>query len=124
MLSALVCLLAMSTAQAQTTDYAFRLKNVLNASRTAETIEVDVPATLDLTACTLLDEEGQPVPFEVTAYGRARFQATLCAGEHGRLPIHGWHSGQARTADLCSGEDAHIACRHRVGERLLSLPYV
>lgn len=77
MLSALVCLLAMATAQAQTTDYAFRLKNVLNASRTAETIEVDVPATLDLTACTLLDEEGQPVPFEVTADGRARFQATL-----------------------------------------------
>ncbi len=76
-LSALVCLLAMSTAQAQTTDYAFRLKNVLNASRTAETIEVDVPATLDLAACTLLDEEEQAVPFEVTADGRARFQATL-----------------------------------------------
>ena len=80
MLSAILTgLLTLSTAQAQTTDYEFRLKNVLSTARTDETVEVDVPSTVNPEACTLIDEEGQVVPFEVTTDGRIRFQASVGA---------------------------------------------
>ncbi|MBQ3781578.1 MAG: glycoside hydrolase family 88 protein [Bacteroidaceae bacterium] len=80
MLSAILTgLLTLSTTQAQTTDYEFRLKNVLSTARTAETVEVDVPSTVNPATCTLIDEDGQVVPFEVTTDGRIRFQASVGA---------------------------------------------
>ena len=57
--------------------YTFRLKNVSGFERTNETVTVDIPEDIDLTACTLQDEQGNTVPFEVTANGQARFQATV-----------------------------------------------
>ncbi len=66
---------------AQTEQYAFRLKNALPTDRNGETVEVSVPSSVNLAACALQTEGGSTVPFEVTADGRARFQASVGRGQ-------------------------------------------
>ena len=65
----------------------FRLRNSLGIDRTDETVVVSVPAGTNPTVCALTDEDGNLIPFEVTALGGSdaeataiRFQATVPAG--------------------------------------------
>lgn len=64
----------------QAADYTFRLKNVLGFQRTNETVEVQIPENIDLTASELTNQNGQTVPFEALSGNIIRFQATVERG--------------------------------------------
>ncbi len=62
------------------TDFTFRLKNTLGFTRSAETVEVNVPEGTDLTNSTLTSENGDVVPFEAIDANAIRFRATVARG--------------------------------------------
>ena len=69
--------LFLTNAQVTNNSYKFRLKNVLNFARENETVEIQVPTSVDLSNSTLKDENGNVVPFEITNEGKARFQVSI-----------------------------------------------
>ena len=60
--------------------FTFRLRNSLGFDRTDETVEVAVPDGTNPAACSLTDEEGNVIPFEVVGTSAIRFQASVKAG--------------------------------------------
>ena len=59
--------------------YQFRLKNNIGIDRVEELVEVQTPLGLDLGNCSLMDENDNVIPFEITFDGKARFQASISA---------------------------------------------
>lgn len=59
----------------------FRLRNSLGFDRSEETVVVSVPEGTNPTVCTLTDEDGNVIPFEVVGTSTIRFQAAVIAGK-------------------------------------------
>ncbi len=68
------------SALANASDFTFRLKNTLGFTRSAETVEVDVPEGSDLRNSVLTSEYGDVVPFETIGSNTIRFRATVGRG--------------------------------------------
>ncbi|MBQ7462171.1 MAG: glycoside hydrolase family 88 protein [Prevotella sp.] len=61
--------------------FAFRLRNSLGFDRSGETVVVNVPEGTSPSLCTLTDEDGNVIPFEVIGTSAIRFLATVAAGK-------------------------------------------
>ena len=70
---ALMCMALTTTAN----NYAFRLKNTLGFARQNETVEVEIPADVDLSHLQLTDEQGHILPYERCGSHAIRFQASV-----------------------------------------------
>ena len=64
-----------------TETFNFRLRNSLGFDRSDETVVVNIPEGTDPTVCTLTDEDGNVIPFEVAGTSAIRFQAAVAAGK-------------------------------------------
>lgn len=73
---ALMCMALTTTAN----NYAFRLKNTLGFARQNETVEVEIPADVDLSHLQLTDEQGHILPYERCGSHAIRFQASVPHG--------------------------------------------